>query len=55
MNFLHFWHRHIVTEPQLGQKNLTAFSLGIIILLQEMHVGTGLTLFYRHSAPNAIN
>jgi len=35
-----------VTEPQLGQKNLTAFSLGTIILLQEMHVGTDFTLYF---------
>jgi len=38
-----------VTEPQLGQKNLTAFSLGTMILLQEMQVGNDYTPYFQAS------
>jgi hypothetical protein len=38
-NILHFSQRQMVTSPQLGQKNFTALSPGIIILPHQLQVG----------------
>jgi len=39
-NFLSFSHRQIKSWPQFGQKNLTAFSPGIIGLLHDVQIGS---------------
>ena len=36
----HFMHRQMVISPQLGQANFVASAPGVIILLQEVHMGT---------------
>jgi hypothetical protein len=33
-------HRQMVISPQLGQANFVASAPGVIILLQEVHMGT---------------
>ena len=40
----HLSHRKMVTLPQLGHWNFTAFSPGAILLLQEIQDGISLSL-----------
>jgi len=38
--FLHLAHRQITTAPHFGQRNLVPFSISIMGVLQDVHIGS---------------